>query len=186
MKTQVLLLASCLFFSFASIAQGKKSTQSDNIKVWGNCGMCKTTIEKAAKSAGVLFASWSEETKVLNVKYNTAKTDNAKIQKAIAAAGYDTQDEYASDEAYNSLHGCCQYERKPKPATTTENKSLTDSSSCCKKDSTGKADHAKCSKDAGHDKKEACTSHSASCKHDDAKKDCCKKDKDAKEAKKEK
>ena len=80
--------------------------------MWGNCGMCKKVIETAATSAGASKASWSEETKVLSVVYNAKKTDASKIQQAIAAAGYDTQDFTAPTEVYNKLHGCCQYERK--------------------------------------------------------------------------
>ncbi|MBX2930555.1 MAG: hypothetical protein KF781_01265 [Chitinophagaceae bacterium] len=163
MKTHILLIASFLFFSFTSIAQDKKAVQPDSIKVFGNCGMCKTTIEKAAKKAGASYASWDENTKILSVKYTTSKTNNAKIQKAIAAAGYDTQDEYATEKAYNSLHACCQYERKEKATVATESKCSKDSASC-------KKENATCAKDAASCKKD--------CNHEGTTKDCCKKDKD--------
>lgn len=101
------------FIANPSIAQKKAGTAiAQNIKVWGNCGMCKKTIEKAAKKAGAATANWNEETKVLKVSYNTNKSSGQKIQEAIANSGYDTEAVKASDAAYNKLHACCQYERK--------------------------------------------------------------------------
>ncbi|MBM3443932.1 MAG: hypothetical protein FJX83_02970 [Bacteroidetes bacterium] len=98
-----------LFMSLSVFAQKK-----EDIKVWGNCGMCKKVIEEATLKAGAKKAAWNEETKVLTVEYSQRKTDMAKIQQSIAASGYDTQDFTAPDEVYSKLHGCCQYERKAK------------------------------------------------------------------------
>lgn len=96
------------FLSIAVFAQSK----TDSIKVRGNCTMCKRTIETAITVPGVSAASWSPETKILKVSYDAAKITNEEIQKKVAAAGYDTPKFKASDEAYNKLHGCCQYERE--------------------------------------------------------------------------
>jgi periplasmic mercuric ion binding protein len=96
-----------LFLSTELMAQ-----QNENIKVWGNCGMCKKVIETAALKAGASKANWSEETHLLQVSYKSKKTSNAKIQEAIAAAGYDTEAYTAPNEVYSKLHGCCQYDRK--------------------------------------------------------------------------
>lgn len=84
----------------------------ETIKVWGNCGMCKETIEDAAKKAGATTADWNEESKQLKISYASKKTSSEKIQKKIAKSGYDTQDFVAPDKAYNALHGCCKYDRK--------------------------------------------------------------------------
>ncbi len=154
MKTQLSILFTCLLVSFTSLAQKGAALKTEKIKVWGNCDMCKTTIEKAAKSAGAAYALWNEESKMLTVKYASAKTNNSKIQKKIASVGYDTQDETAKDEVYNKLHGCCQYERK--------NAIIEGSAQCC-------TDKSSCAKNCAHkegevcckDKKESCT------------KDCC-------------
>ena len=109
--------------SFFSIAQSKTSTaKSEAIKVWGNCGMCKGHIEKAAKTAGASTAAWNKDTKMLRVKYDVSKTSNAKIQEAIAAAGYDTKDLAGNDEAYKKLDECCQYDRKTGTKTTEKSK----------------------------------------------------------------
>jgi len=103
------IILAILFTANSSYAQ---SLKTDSIKVWGNCGMCKETIEKAAKSAGAKTANWNEDTHQLSVEYAEKKTNALKIQQAIAKAGYDTQDVKGSDAAYNKLHGCCKYERK--------------------------------------------------------------------------
>lgn len=123
MKTILSTIVLFVFFTISATAQKK-----EEIKVWGNCGMCKKVIETAATSAGASKASWSEETKILSVAYNAKKTDAAKIQQAIAAAGYDTQDFTAPTEVYNKLHGCCQYERKQ----TVPNSASQNKMDCCK------------------------------------------------------
>jgi periplasmic mercuric ion binding protein len=99
-----------LFSINNSFAQA--TVKQETIKVWGNCSMCKTNIEKAAGKAGASSANWDEESKELKVSYAESKTSSEKIQKQIAKSGYDTQEYTAPDKAYNKLHGCCQYERK--------------------------------------------------------------------------
>lgn len=144
-------------------AQSKKET----IAVNGNCGMCKSNIEKAAKSAGAADASWDAETKSLTVTYASASANAAKIQQAVAAAGYDTKDVKASDAAYNKLHGCCKYDREKSPKAAAacemkdgkcigetaciekgccESKAACAEKGCCN----AKADAASCAKDCDH------------------------------------
>ncbi|MFZ6025841.1 MAG: hypothetical protein ACOYVG_15470 [Bacteroidota bacterium] len=41
--------------------------------------MCKSTIEKAAKAGSASTAIWNEDTKILKVKYASAKTNGNKI-----------------------------------------------------------------------------------------------------------
>jgi mercuric ion binding protein len=86
----------------------------NTIKVSGNCGMCKKHIEKAAKDAGATTATWDKASKLLTLSFDPAKTNNDKIETAIAAAGYDTEHKQASEEAYKKLDECCQYDRKTK------------------------------------------------------------------------
>lgn len=112
MKTLNICVA-LLFSIFAvnfSVAQ--TSIKKESIKVWGNCGRCKKTIETAAKNAGATFANWNENTKLLKVSYNSSTSNSEKIQKSIAASGYDTQNFKADDQAYKKLDECCQYDRK--------------------------------------------------------------------------
>jgi hypothetical protein len=112
MKKQLSFLLSFVLIVIGSYAQTKPVAKTEKIKVWGNCEMCKSKIEKAATAAGASYALWNEEAKILTVKYAAAKTTNLKIQQKIAAAGYDTQDVTATDEAYKNLPECCQYDRK--------------------------------------------------------------------------
>lgn len=115
-----------LTIASSSIAQSKTET----IPVAGNCGMCKSTIEKAAKKAGASNAAWDAATHTLTVSYNSSSANAAKIQQGIAAAGYDTRDFKATDEAYNKLHDCCKYER-----------AATAKPGCCAGDKCAKADN---------------------------------------------
>lgn len=50
-------------------------------------------------------------TDLLAVTFDEKKTTTDAIQKAIAKAGYDNAGYNADDNAYNNLHGCCQYDR---------------------------------------------------------------------------
>lgn len=150
MKAKYFILA--ILFAGISIMSFAKSN-SDTIKVAGNCGMCKSNIEKAAKDAGATSALWDKNSKVLVVEYDAAKTSNIEIQKKVAAAGYDTQDMKASDKSYNKLEKCCQYDRT---AAKTDMKA-----SCCK-------GMEKCDKDG------CCKTDMSCCKKDAGEGDCCK------------
>ena len=81
--------------------------------VRGNCGMCKTTIEKAANSVeGVASANWDVDKKKIDVSFDDTKTDAMAIHNAIAASGYDTEKVAGNEEAYKNLPGCCQYDHE--------------------------------------------------------------------------
>ena len=105
MKT-LSLIAAIIFSIFSVNTSTAQATKAETIKVWGNCGMCKTVIEKSAKKAGAKTANWNEDSKELKVTYAADKTSSAKIQEAIAKSGYDTQDFTADNKAYDNLHGC--------------------------------------------------------------------------------
>ncbi|MFD2727351.1 heavy-metal-associated domain-containing protein [Hyunsoonleella rubra] len=80
--------------------------------VRGNCGMCKKTIEKAAKGVdGVAKATWDVDKKKIDVTFDDSKTDAMAIHNAIAASGYDTEKVSGSEDAYKDLPGCCQYDQ---------------------------------------------------------------------------
>lgn len=86
--------------------------KTEKFKVYGNCGMCESRIEKAAKSVdGVTAADWDKQTKMIEVSFDASKTDVHKVHMAIAKVGHDTDMHKAKDETYNSLPGCCKYER---------------------------------------------------------------------------
>jgi copper chaperone CopZ len=79
--------------------------------VRGNCGMCKTTIEKAVNGVdGAANANWDADKKKIDVSFDDTKTDEMAIHNAIAASGYDTEKVKGSEEAYSVLPGCCKYD----------------------------------------------------------------------------
>lgn len=123
MKKYIFIIA--LLFGGFSIASAQTSktkakpavTKTETFEVNGNCGMCRNTIQKAAKGAGAQTAEWNMDTHQLKVKYDPKKTTVAAIQKKIAESGYDNVGATATDESYEKLHSCCKYERKPMEAT---------------------------------------------------------------------
>jgi Cu(I)/Ag(I) efflux system membrane fusion protein len=93
-------------------SQAVSKTTEVQLKVSGNCDMCKDRIETAAKSvAGVVSAKWSSETKMLQVQFDDLKTNSDTIQKAIAKVGHDTENFKAQENVYKELPECCLYRK---------------------------------------------------------------------------
>lgn len=114
MKTKVMMLAILMMMGAGTVLAQNKSAE---FKVKGNCGMCEKRIEKAAKSVeGVTLADWDKKTKMMVLSFDESKTNVDKVQQAIAKVGHDTPKHKATDEAYNELPGCCQYDRSEKAA----------------------------------------------------------------------
>jgi len=114
---QNILLFSFFLLIFSNCnSQSKKteaSKQNVEFKVWGNCDMCKETIETALDVKGIQSADWNVESKKINVVYDSEKISENKIHELIAASGYDTEKAKGNDKAYKDLPDCCQYTRKP-------------------------------------------------------------------------
>jgi periplasmic mercuric ion binding protein len=90
-------------------------TKTEKFKVYGNCEMCQSRIEKAAKSVdGVTKAKWKSDNQILTVTFDEAKTKIIDIHKAIAKVGHDTDIEKADATVYSKLPSCCQYDRPTK------------------------------------------------------------------------
>ncbi|MDO4224531.1 MAG: heavy-metal-associated domain-containing protein [Bergeyella zoohelcum] len=108
-------LKSSIFFALilmsSSLMAQIKNPKTETAKVYGNCGMCKKTIEKAINEKDVVSAEWNKQTKVLSFTYDAKKTNRKKILKKVAEAGYDNEMYIAPTSAYDNLHSCCQYER---------------------------------------------------------------------------
>lgn len=83
--------------------------QTYEVKVAGVCNECKERIEKAALIKGVRFADWNKDAQTLKVIYRTKHVSSEDIEKAIAETGHNTENFEATDEAYESLPGCCLY-----------------------------------------------------------------------------
>lgn len=116
MKTSIkifsaLLVVLSLSFFTSCDAQIKNAVKQE-VHIYGNCGMCKKTIEKAGNKNKEAHVDWDKDTKMAIITFDKNQTDLSKILKRIAEAGYDNEQFTAPDKAYNALHGCCQYDRK--------------------------------------------------------------------------
>ena len=102
-----------IIMTLSTQAQEKKNKNAKHeITVKGNCEMCKKRIEKAAYGVpGVKSAVWNAEAQSLAVIVNEQKSTTREIEKAVAKAGHDTQNEKATAADYAKLHECCAYER---------------------------------------------------------------------------
>lgn len=118
MKTVKIIIVALLAIALGSNAYAQThdhskmemgTTKTETIKVSGNCEMCKSRIEKAAKLDGVSKAEWSTKTKMLAVTFDPAKTNMEQVGKKVAAAGHDTEKVKATDAVYYKLPGCCKY-----------------------------------------------------------------------------
>ncbi|MBL0307120.1 MAG: DUF3347 domain-containing protein [Chitinophagaceae bacterium] len=113
MKT-ILLIAAVVLLSTTACQAQINNARRDTIKVYGNCGICETAIEKAADKKNIAKADWNKDSKMATITYDSKKTDLDAVLKNIALAGYDNQNFLAPDAAYNNLPGCCKYERVKK------------------------------------------------------------------------
>jgi hypothetical protein len=76
-KLKTLLSFLLIFSAFNFQAQSKKTSFIVN----GMCGMCKERIESTLDVKGVTFASWSEETHLCNVTFNSKKISEKEIHQ---------------------------------------------------------------------------------------------------------
>lgn len=106
-----------LFVSLLYTAQFK-NTKTETVKIYGNCAMCKATIEKSGNIKNVAMVSWDKNSKIATLTYDSSKTNGQEILKRIANAGYDSESFYAPDDVYAKLPSCCQYKRNK--ATKTD------------------------------------------------------------------
>lgn len=97
-----------------------KNSKTETVKIYGNCGMCETKIEKAGTIKKVATVDWNQETQMATLTYDSTKTNQDEILKRIALAGYDSDKFLAPDDVYNNLHGCCQYDRVAKVPVKAE------------------------------------------------------------------
>lgn len=108
MKTKFIMITAFLCSGVFGLHAQSKVTKTE-IRVFGNCGMCKQRIETALDQPGIKFAEWNTQTKVLEVVYNNRKTSEAQIHALIAGVGHDTDSVKAADEVYAKLPFCCLY-----------------------------------------------------------------------------
>ena len=98
--------------SNAKKVSSNANVSTASIRIYGNCGMCKRTIEGALNEVeGIHSAEWDVKSGMLSVAYEAEKVSEDDIKAKVAAAGYDSDTHRAPDEVYANLHACCQYDR---------------------------------------------------------------------------
>ena len=112
MKIITIMLAA-MITAMPALAQ-IKNAKTETVKIYGNCGMCETTIEKAAAQKKLSKADWNKDTKMASITYDSKKTTLDAVLKKIALTGYDNASFLAPDDAYNKLADCCKYKRELK------------------------------------------------------------------------
>jgi copper chaperone CopZ len=118
-----ILMAITLLLSITVANAQIKNAKTETVRIYGNCGTCETTIEKAGNLKKVAQVDWNKDTKMATLTYDSTKTSQDEILKRIALAGYDSEKFLAPDTVYESLAGCCKYEREAKVAMTGDGKS---------------------------------------------------------------
>lgn len=118
MIKRIKFFAVITFFMSLLVIPETASAQERNVEVeiavLGNCGMCKTRIERAAYSVrGVRSADWNQQEQKLTLVYRADRTDQETIERTIAKAGHDTENFITDEETHANLHQCCIYKRNP-------------------------------------------------------------------------
>jgi copper chaperone CopZ len=107
-----IVVAITLLLSSVVMTAQIKNLKTETVKIYGNCGTCKKAIEKAGNLKGVATVNWNKDSKMAILTYDSSKTNQSEILKKIALAGYDSDKIKSKKEDYESLPGCCQYDRK--------------------------------------------------------------------------
>ena len=118
-------MAIILLLSVTIVSAQIKNAKTETVKIYGNCDMCKMTIETAGNLKKMAKVEWNKDSKMATLTYDSTKTSQDEILKRIALAGYDSDKFLAPDATYDALHGCCQYEREAKVAVSAEMKMET-------------------------------------------------------------
>ena len=113
-------MAITILLSFTACNAQIKNAKTESVKIFGNCGMCETTIEKAGTKKKIAKVDWNKDTKMATITYDAKKTNKDEILKRIALSGYDSEKFLAPNDVYAKLPGCCQYERKAQTVAKVE------------------------------------------------------------------
>jgi len=110
-KNTLLLFTALVSITISSCSAKIKNAKTETVKIYGNCTMCKATIEKAGNLKKVAQVDWNKDTKMATFVYDTIKTNQTEILKRIALAGFDSKQFLAPDDVYAKLPECCHYDR---------------------------------------------------------------------------
>jgi len=77
-----------------------KNQKTESVKIYGNCGMCESTIEKAGNIKNQSNVDWNKETKMATISYDSLITSKEEILKRIALVGYDSDTFLSPDDIF--------------------------------------------------------------------------------------
>lgn len=127
----IIKIEAVIFFISMSACQAQIKNEKTVYKtVYGNCEMCKSTIENAGSKSKSYSTIWNKENKIATISFDSSKSNADLVLKQIALAGYDNEKFIAPDNIYQNLPKCCQYERPEKkenktPVSTTASQTDT-------------------------------------------------------------
>lgn len=112
MKTIILFILSTLLVLSCSSESDNTNFKTEKFTVYGNCEMCKKTIEGSLDGVkGIDEATWNVNNDKMTVSFDPELISLEKIKQKIADVGYDSESHRTKDNIYENLHGCCKYER---------------------------------------------------------------------------
>lgn len=113
-------MAMSLLLSITTCYGKIKNAKVETVHIYGNCSICKSTIESAANVKDIVKVEWNKDTKMAVLTYDEKKTNQEEILKRIGLAGYDSDIFLAPDNVYAKLETCCQYDRTGKVVAKME------------------------------------------------------------------
>lgn len=106
-----IIISSALLFVFTILTSSASSVTHVQFKVYGNCEMCKKTIEDGVyRMKGVKKVHWDMETQILHLTYQTKVISLTDIHEGISLLGYATDEVSANVKVYEALPYCCKVE----------------------------------------------------------------------------
>jgi copper chaperone CopZ len=115
-----ILMAIMILPLYTTCSAQIRNATTETVSVYGNCGACEATIEKAGNLRNVSKVDWDKDTQMATLTYDAKKTNQEEILKRIALVGYDSDQFLAPDDTYANLPACCQYERGNKTPAKSE------------------------------------------------------------------
>ena len=104
MKLLSKIFVLCLvLISLTEIKAQNVNQKIEKVKVFGNCTMCKQTIESAGSDPNISLVIWDPGTKIATITYDDTKTSLSAILKKIAKSGYSNEKYKAKDSDYKKL-----------------------------------------------------------------------------------
>lgn len=77
--TSNILVTITVLLSFTSCNAQIKNATTETVKIYGNCGMCEKTIEKAGNLKDIAKIDWNVDTKMATITYDTKKLIKTKF-----------------------------------------------------------------------------------------------------------